>query len=321
MNDTGHRNDLKEADFEQLVRHHERQMPRALRQLLGPARAQAVVAQQMAVEWDRCQSASFAANFARGCPVDGAREEDYLQSLWVWRDVLMLTGIRFKGGRVDEPFVDILATTASWHQPHQVHALLDAVLARYRVFSPRSVRVLCDVASPPCVLAPWSVEMDQVIVVGDPASMASEVDDVILTPVEDIDVASRFVQLAYEEIFEYRPDLKAILCVASTEELEQCQRIGHMYWIGDEAHGRCGLLATEHVSGVYVEGQCVIEEIVARPWQGRSMASRAQRALASVLVGSGTLIWGTIDGQNVPSRRAAMRAGRQEVAAWYWLRP
>ena len=292
-------------------------MPRDVLDFLGPERARAVIERQLRVERDRCHQAAFAANFARSCPVDGAREEDYQQSLWMCDGALVLTGIRFKGGRIDAPFVDLLATTASWAEPERMSAVLDAVFERYKVFSPRSVRVLGEVAPPALDEASWVVAMDQVIVVGDPTTMATA-HDVTLTPVEDLSAASDFVQFAYDELFAAHPDMEEMLCPASFEALEQCD---HVYWIGDRDHVRCGVLATEHAYGPMACGQCVIEEVVARPFRGQRLASGAQRALAQVLVESGVdqLIWGTIDAKNTPSRRTALRAGRQEVAAWHWI--
>lgn len=322
MNDRSHTNDLMNIQFAQLARHLEHQMPQLARNFLGPSRVTAVIERQLHIERERCQSVTFAANFAKGCPVEGAREEDYLQSLWMCGDALVLTGIRFRGGCVDAPFVDLLATTVSWDDRRHVHVLLDAIFERYKVFAPRAVRVLWQMTPPPCDEASWRVEMDQVIVVGDPSKMAAR-SAVRLTPVEDLKAASQFVQRAYDEVFEAQPHLEEILCPASLEDLEQCKRHGHVYWIGDRTDLRCGLLATEQAAGPIAEGQCVIEEVIARRFQGQALATGAQQALAQVFVrsGVGSLIWGTIDAQNVPSRRTATRAGREEVGAWYWISP
>ena len=59
----------------------------------------------------RCADRGFAERFQKGCPIEGVSVESYLHRVVETPTGKVLAGIRFRGGNLSEPFVDVLAAT------------------------------------------------------------------------------------------------------------------------------------------------------------------------------------------------------------------
>ncbi|MBX3467819.1 MAG: hypothetical protein KF878_13120 [Planctomycetes bacterium] len=82
-----------------------------------------------------CEDEGWAASFAAGCPVEGARPRDYLQRvLPLPGGGEVVCGIRFLGGDVRQPFVEVVA----WDRPLAPRwpALALALRAAFSRFAP-----------------------------------------------------------------------------------------------------------------------------------------------------------------------------------------
>ncbi len=172
----------------------------------------------------------------------------------------------------------------------------------------------------PKVGAGWRVEGDQLLAAARAGAMVgSGVDtDVGLEPAR-VDEAGRFVRAGYERLAAADPELRARVFPASEEDLAGCAEAGHLWWwtLGGE---RAGLLAARMDAVLGLGGLLMVEELVDARFAGRGTAAAAQRAVAKCLPAE-MLVLGTIDMSNVASRRAARRAGRVEVAGWWFVRP
>lgn len=237
-----------------------------------------------------------------------------------------LVGIRHYGGNPRRPFVDLVAWTGS--QPPPLAAVRTAACDAYAVFRPREIRIAVD-GPPPCPLPVAGLR-----VTGDIAAVAGTLDEMLAAPpppglervaVEAADPAeaAAFMDQAYRDFLARAPELNEAVPASTPEALAECAADGHLLWWKVDGD-RAGLLALERSTGwLALDGWLVEEEVVAAAWVGRGTAACAQRRVAERLVAEGgtRTIFGTINLANPASRRTAARAGRREIATWWFIAP
>jgi hypothetical protein len=84
---------------------------------------------------ERLQSDALAAEFQHYCPVLGAGADDYKNRLFSVEGLELLTGIRFLGGDLTQPFVDVICSSEPTLTPELDH-ISDAVQREFAVFQP-----------------------------------------------------------------------------------------------------------------------------------------------------------------------------------------
>lgn len=277
-------------------------------------RAASFVRQQL----ERRVDHEFAERFAHHCPVAGARTTDYLHRVVTFGSDAALVGIRFRGGDMAYPFVDLLVCTSPWREV--LEEFESVVRDAFAVFAPKALRVFeARVAA---------IEEGEVV---DQWFHAATIDEVARTeddgrcemvriePVVAKDLDACFESLCrwYHDFATSEPALADRVQPTSREQLGACMADDALRWLvaRDE---RVGLLGFARAEERYFDGFVVMEEIVARAHRGHGYAARAQHLLAKDFVPqeSGTLLWGTIDAHNRASIRTARRAGRPARAAW-----
>lgn len=244
-----------------------------------------------ALQQRRCEDLAWAARFRRACPVPGARDEDYLQK----REGELLCGIRFRGGRVDQPFVDLLEGPVD-------ASSLERALQLYAVFGAQRVRVR-QLAEPS--VPGWEPEVDQWLLAGRPSGGGLE-----LEPVRDLDEAVLFVGEGFAAWAHRLPWFEERVLPITREQLAASQA----WWIPCQGQ-RAGLIAIQRGEERQWSGQIVMEELVLPAFSGRGLAARAQRSLPL----EGELLIGWIDGVNAASLRTAEKAGRRREDAFWWV--
>lgn len=279
-------------------------------------RARCFVREQLA----RCTDLDFGRRFHAACPVAGADARDYLQCVVpVGASEAALIGLRFFGGDVRQPFVDVIAVTAPWRRV--ATELCEAACAAYARFAPRRLRVFeADLlrVQPEDVVdqyfhAGWA---DEVAASG-PSTPACALE---VCTESDVDEVSALVEAGYADLAAYAPELVSRVHAAQRGALADCVETGVLAFITASGE-RVGVLGTAKDSERLFEGQAVIEEVLLRRHQGRGLAVAAQRLLAREVAArcGPVLIWGTIDALNHASRRTAERAGRAARAAWIFV--
>jgi hypothetical protein len=251
---------------------------------------------------------------------------DYLNRVLTVDDQRALVGIRHYGGNPRRPFVDLLAWTGG--EPPALAAVRDAACATYAAFAPSEMRIARD--GPP----PFAPPADGLRVTGDIAAVAGTVKAMLSAPpppglervavaAADVDEAAVFMDRAYRDFRARTPELREQVPASTPEALAACAADGHLLWWTVDGE-RAGLLALERSVGwLALDGWLIEEEIVAAAWAGRGTAACAQRRAAERLAAEGRdrTVFGTINLANPASRRTAARAGRREIATWWFLAP
>ncbi|MCO5167450.1 MAG: hypothetical protein M9894_13975 [Planctomycetes bacterium] len=261
-----------------------------------------------------CEDAAWAGGFARACPVAGAAPADYLQRVLPVGGGAVLAGIRFKGGDVVLPFVDLVAWTVDpagrWRE------VAAAVRAAFATFSPPRARLhLPAGAAPPPGAAP-----DLLLFAAPLSHLRGPCDWPPGVRVERAAALDDFDRYT-EEMAAWQAQAGPLgreVHAESRGSLEGCVRDGALVTLRVEGRW-AGLAAARRGDGWACEGFEVVEELVAAPFRGRGLAPWLQRGLIDALDPSGDpLLWGTIHASNAPSQATARRCGRAQVgASWF----
>ena len=249
----------------------------------------------------------FAEKFAAGVPVAGASPRDYLQRVVDVGGTRVLMGIRFRGERTHEPFVDLDA----WDGPLDLAAATEVARDGWAVFEPKYARVL-RVGEPDVAGA----TLDQSVHAARAADVADgEVDSsVALVPWDDADAAAAVVAEVYDG---FGDDFRQEVVPASAETLAWCRDEGVLCRIVVDGEA-AGVWATAPDAVDWLPGQVVVEECLLPRFRGRGLAVSVQRLGAALLMGADVLL-GTIAAVNGPSRETAVRAGRAEALRYSLL--
>lgn len=283
---------------------------------LGPDRVRELLAAELDEQLGRCTDRPFAEEFASFAGIGGP--EDYFARIVDSDGHRLLCGIRFYGGDLAKPFVDILASTCEitdWERA------TDAAISAYRIFEPDRVRVYR--SSEPLPGAGLTLQGDQVIAVGSCREMSSAVNAHAVS-LRDADAAeaATFVEREYERFRGRNPALASKVFASDRDELEACRTNGRLaWWLVDGEIA--GLIAVRRDRVLGIEGYLMVEEVVGEAFAKRGTAPLAQRAMAAWCAEQDprSVLLGTIDAANTPSRNAAARAGRIEIGAWWFLVP
>lgn len=274
--------------------------------LVGP---DADVAQASASAWwqrqqDRVSDLAWATRFQAACPVPGQPVSAYLQAVLRGPPGEALVGLRFLGGDVRRPFVDLIAwdgPLAPWLAPARAH---------YAAFAPERVRVRWPGAEPPDGV---EARVDQWVVAGRPAAGPTPGLQLEPAPPEVAVAWAREALTAWAARDPWRAGRVLPLDLGMARSAAAAQGLVWMVASGQ----RAGLLAVAPGTEREWTGWWVLEAVVAPAFAGRGLGWRSQRALAARLQGGPWI--GTIDGANAASLASAARAGRHRVGAWWWV--
>lgn len=289
----------------------------------GKERVRAGVDAWLDEQLGRCVDAAWAAGFHAAIGI--GEPSAYLHRVIGVGGERVLCGIRFVGGDVERPFVEVLASTSAEAGRGVVSdEVLSAMVDAFASFGVATVRVLSACADEPRLGAGWTARVDQLVYAGAVAGLVDADDGGVggLVELEDAEEgeALGFVASAYGAFAARRPELAAAVPAIDAAGLASAAASGRVAWWCVEGD-RVGLIAVERGAWFGMAGWLVVEEVVSAAWSGRGTAWRAQRALARWIAArdpSGVL-WGTIDGANRASLRAASRAGRGVVSSLWFV--
>ncbi|GAA5514427.1 hypothetical protein Dcar01_03182 [Deinococcus carri] len=233
-------------------------------------------------------------------------------------DLRAMLSIRFERLDPTRPFVDVSVTSRPL-VPADVPALKDAAEVAYGAFHPPRLRLWS--AEP---LDGWPARLPgarpDMRVLAAPLTelRAGQVPEgLTLAPTRD---TSRHAEAAraYAALDAAHPDHTRQARLLSEEDLQEVMDEGTMFdvlWQG-EWSGYAGALAETKLGlPAYV-----VQELLLTPRaRGQGLGAHLSTLLARALPEEGRVLLGTVHGENLGARRAALKAGRYDVGGWTWV--
>lgn len=275
--------------------------------------------EELESDLERLSSDALATTFWQYCQIAETNPDDYKNRLLRVGGLELLAGIRFLGGDLARPFVDVLYTSEPTLTSGQLDEVQSAVRTEYAVFRPQRTRFYI-----PSHLPRFSAEGDKRLVVAPLGVMLARAEAdprVALQRAKSLAFYPEYTAV-YNELHEARPELRAVARVESQEDMQGYLEAGHLFEIfaGD---AWAGVTAVFRDVNAGVGGFCVGEIVLARAFRGQGLGSAVQWGLAGRLLEGDAkpneLLFGTIGEVNVPARRAAERSGRVDVGGHVWV--
>ena len=217
------------------------------------------------------------------------------------------------------PFIFIWRASTPLGSVDNWQSLRRAFAETFVEFRPRSVQFFHPAHLP--LVAPTSEIDDRVLMA--PARMMVErpkaegIERITLRRSDKLDFYPRYEAL-YRQIFEERPNLRSRVRIEPRDSLGECASQGMLFEI--EADGVwSGIVAARQQVVAGVRGAFMVEIILSREARGQRLGAAVHQRMAEAILerDSAAIIHGTIWGGNLASRRAAERAGRIDIGAWY----
>ena len=263
---------------------------------------------------DRLTDPAFARLFSDHIDLPDIEVSDYNHRLIRSAKGQLIGGIRFYGGDVSRPFVEIIA-----HDFQYLEALQDCVAAEWAGFSPLHLRIVlaCGTKLPPFA------HVDMTIYAGRIRDMPPPDNRVSLVPFDEVDCALSIATTRYAEVAKADLGLGRNISAADEADLKAWHENNQLCAIRaglNEAETTVGLFAAAPGKVEWIEGEEVNEEVVLSAYSGHGYATSAQLAWVkrSGLDPSSLLI-GTIDRLNLASRRSAEKAGRAALLDYVFV--
>jgi len=285
----------------------------------------ATLRSSLSADFDRTMASRYAsgeraAAFAQRCRVQGAEPDDYrLREVRVSPDAAVLAGIHFKSMRVDHPFVGVFAQTRALSEL-EVSKASSLLEREFRCFAPKQVSWWSpeqhDLRG-----APGAVS-DMRLLVGRLSELALSAPSLPegLEIERDSDGSS---YPAYNEILDEflaaNPQWIDQLSRTDANLYVQCANTGSVLQL--KAHGQVVGIAAARLGSVRgIAGWEIVDQILGKAVRGRALAPTFQRLLLATLrIEQSSLVFGTIDARNEPSRRTALSVGRKDVGGWVFV--
>jgi L-amino acid N-acyltransferase YncA len=142
---------------------------------------------------------------------------------------------------------------------------------------------------------------------------------ITLTRRADLDFYPHYVAI-YREMYAERPYLEGIVGIEGRESLEECAEQGFLFEIAVDGRA-AGIIAAKQRTMAGLPGIYVTEIALDRIARGQALGPTVHQHFATAVSATApqAVITGTVARENVPSWRAATRAGRIEIGAWYRL--
>lgn len=277
--------------------------------------------QELDDDLERLHSDALAAEFGHYCPVQGATADDYKNRLLTVGGLELLTGIRFLGLDMNQPFVDVMYGSKPVLTPEQLSHVRDAIRLEFAVFKPKRLRFyvaselpqLTDAGDKRLIAAPLGVMLTQ------PRPDAFE--RVALRRAESLRFYPEYAAI-YRELYAEKPQLQAVARAESEDDMQGYLGAGQLFEVFVDG-AWAGVTAVYKDVNTGLSGFCVGEIVLAKAFRGQGSGSSVQLQLASQLAyqgaGQSELLFGTIGAVNVSARRAALRAGRIDLGGHIWV--
>ncbi len=271
---------------------------------------------------ERTINDEYSRRYARACPVAGVEHQLYrLRELSLSCGASLLAGIHFRGLATGFPFVGVFAQSR-WLAEKELAEAHAQLMREFAVFAPRASWWWSPVDEHrPKLKAACT---DSLLVMGSLAELRRQ--PAPLLPPEwqlrrcnsGSEVGAAFLEL-YRGFHRARPELAELVQAAPLDALEDCAKAGGLYacFSGSEV---VAVVAAKPEAQYCVDAWLMWDIVLGRQYCGKGLAAPLQRAVLGRLDASlAPLVAGTINGENLPSLRTALRVGRQIVGAWTFI--
>lgn len=286
----------------------------ALSKRLFGSHGKAMLDAWFGLQVERLTDPAFACLFSDHINLPSIASGDYNHRLVQAKNGRLIGGIRFYGGDITRPFVDVIA-----HDFHDPNELRDCVATEWASFAPRNLRLVLACGTQ----LPAFAEVDVSIYVSRFGDMTPPDNRVSLVRFQNVDEAVSIVATRYAELARSDPALAQNISAADEADLKFWHDENQVFAIHTEVHGSektVGLFAAAPGKVEWIEGDEVNEEVILSAYSGHGFAASAQMAWAARSEADpNTLLVGTIDRLNNASRRSAEKARRIAVLDYAFL--
>ena len=263
--------------------------------------------------------------FERNMPVPGATPDMYNHRVLEVDGMRVMLGIRFRGGDISIPFVDLVRSSQAITSAAQVGVICDLVRQEFAIFKPLRVRFYQP--------AHLKFQFDLPGSSGDKRVLAAPLTTMLAHPkpeglervtlrrANDLEFYSRYAE-TYAAIYQERPWLPHESTPESLEDMQEYLETGHVFEVLVDGQW-AGITGADHRSDEFVlRGFMVLEMLLAKFARGQGLGAAVQYRLAEALLSSGApedVLYGTIGSNNSPMLKTAARVGRLDLGGWIWV--
>lgn len=261
-------------------------------------------------------SSGFASHFAEL----GIAPERFAHRLLEVAGRRFIAGIRFFGGDVKRPFVEVARISQPLENRAECEQISELIKNEFAEFAPSRWRIF-QVSHQPyqfegCagdlrVLAGLLGEINQ-------QPMPENAARVQLIPATSSQFYPRYVAL-YQQLYQERPWLPDVARTESLEDIEhylQHDKVFEIFVDGQWA----GITIAARDQGWGVRGWLMVEIVLDTQFRGQDLAVTVQRLLVKQLEDDGKdCLFGTIGAVNLPMQKTAARVGRFDIGGYFWV--
>ena len=241
--------------------------------------------------------------------VEGSYEADYAEHIIDLPDgESVMCGIRHFGGDKSKPFVN-LEPSFPINSKDDVERILKEVKTLFGVFKPQYVSCF----SSKCLKPDMKGNIYFAQLGRNAANLPSwpQEDSITLKEIVSDDYYEWY-QREYEEFHSLVPGLATRVLVNAKEVMEDSRSEGLLYEVLIEGE-RIGMVAAERSSFLGKPGIYFNEIYLCKNQRGKGLAKIVQKLFIKKVSNPDEIIWGTIDSDNLPSQRTAMKNNRRPV--------
>jgi RimJ/RimL family protein N-acetyltransferase len=262
----------------------------------------------------------FSSRFAHNKPVAGVAPERYTHRLFKVVGRRLIAGIRFFGGDITRPFVEVARISQPLENDSQRDAITEFLRSEFAEFAPTQWRIwqashqpyqFADCAGDLRVLAGLLSEINTLPL---PENAAR----VRLSRATNTDFYLRYVEL-YQQLYRERPWLPDVARTETLEDMQQYLETGQVFEIFVDGTW-AGLTIAIRDAGWGVRGWLMVEIVLTAPFRGQDLAVAVQRLLAQQLEDAGKdCLFGSIGAVNLPMQKTATRVGRVDIGGYFFV--
>jgi len=266
----------------------------------------------------------FGQQFYKGCQVAGTQATDYDYQCWELSDGgKIITSIRFLGGDLSKPFVELVCRNFHVQSLKYLQSLANEVYEHHKIFKPKHLRLFDGKGIFPDTKEGIEYDLHYVaapIEAIRQLPVPERYEEVQLTSPDSMDVLYERYTKIFNQLLAEKPEYEQMIGLESKEDLAKLLAEKTLFSI--EIDGQwAGLIAAERRQEQYLRGFCVIEELLEQSWRGQGFGAALQRHMIERLpVQANDLIYGTIDDKNVPSLKTAFRVGRKSIGKYVFCK-
>lgn len=226
-----------------------------------------------------------------------------------------LTGPRYLGGDLAQPFIDIVALDGAIN-----HQVASTILHAWQALAPRTLRVLL-----PATHAAVGTT-DQLIFISPPGSLSPLTEQkisLVSATQREYPLCLTMINRAYRASWRALPQLRNLLLATDKRELREDIAQGNVFLIVFQGVPAGLMICARRYVG-FIEGHQILDEVILPEYRGLGLAAHAQQLLLRQLhhdYGETVLLTGTILPGNTPSLRSAENAQRYCVLKYQFFTP